>query len=133
MSSCRTRYLRDCFVAALVYVLVIWGCVWLLKHPLATAPGWQRALVSLVPMVPIVFAIRLVVRMVLAGDELQRRIDLEALAVASLALSMGSLTLSLLMVAQVISMSGRAAMTWIFPALWVGYGFARHWAARRYR
>ena len=123
----------DCFVTALVYVLTVWACIWLLRHPLADAALGLRTIVVLLPVLPMGFAIRVVVQMVLAGDEMQRRIDLEAIAIAALAVSMGTLTLSLLMVVKVVDISGQTALLWVFPALWVGYSFARLWAARRYR
>lgn len=125
--------LRNGFLAALAYVATTWLCIWLLKHPLHDAAiGW-RALVGLLPLLPIALAVRVVVNLVLAGDELQRRIDLEAMAVASITLGLGALTLSLLLIAQVVSLSARQALAWVFPALWLGYAAARLWAARRYR
>lgn len=125
--------LRDCFFASLAYVLAVWACVWLLRNVLIDASRWLRILVVLLPVLPMAFAIRAVVRIVLAGDEMQRRIDLEAIAIAALAVSLGTLTLSLLMVAKVVAISGQTALVWVFPALWVGYCVARLWAARRYR
>jgi len=125
--------IRDCFFASLAYVATVWTSIWLLRHPLLGSATWLRTVVVLAPILPMAFAIRAVVRIVLAGDELQRRIDLEAIAVAALAVSLGTLTLSLLMVVKIVDISGQSALVWVFPALWVGYSFARLWAARRYR
>lgn len=124
---------RVSLLAALAYAGTVLACVWLLKHPLADATVPVRAFVALLPIVPIVWLIRITVRSMLARDELQRRIDLEAIAIASLALGLGTLTLALLTVAELVAISGRTALTWVFPALWLGYGLARHWVARRYR
>lgn len=120
------------FFPAIAYVVTTGACVWLLKHPLADAATAIRAVVSLLPMIPISLAIRGVVRIVLRGDELQRQIDLQAIAVSSVAVGLGTLTLGLLIKAQVIAISGLSALIWVFPALWLGYGLARLWAARRY-
>jgi hypothetical protein len=118
---------------ALVYATTMLGCVWLLKYPLAeAAPVWRGA-IALLPMLPIVWLIRSLVANVLAGDELQRRIDLQAVAVASLLVGLGTLSLGLLVIARVVEISARSALLWIFPALLFGYGLARIWAARRYR
>ena len=125
--------LRDCFVASLAYVFTVWASIWLLRNVLVDAATWLRTLVVLLPVLPMAFAIRAVVKIVLAGDEMQRRIDLEAIAIAALAVSLGTLTLSLLMVVKVVAISGQDALVWVFPALWIGYSFARAWAARRYR
>ena len=133
MANSTRSFVRNCFFASLAYVLVVWASIWLLQHSLADAPLWLRTVVVLMPVLPMVFAIRAVVRMVLAGDEMQRRIDLEAIAIAALAVSVGTLTLSLLMVVKVVDISGKTALVWVFPTLWVGYSVARLWAARRYR
>lgn len=133
MKPSTSRYLRQCFMTSLAYVATTWLAVWLLKHPLADAGPALRTLVALLPVIPIVVVVRLVVRMVLAGDELQQRIDLEAIAIAALAVSLGTLTLSLLMMAGVFHVTGRQALLWVFLALWIAYVVARTWAARRYR
>ncbi|MEO8460552.1 MAG: hypothetical protein ABI451_08495 [Dokdonella sp.] len=125
--------LKNCFFSSLAYLATTWICVWLLRHGLADAPIVVRALVGMLPTVPIVFAIRAVVKLVLAGDELQRRIDLEAFAIASVALGLGCLTASLLIVADVIVISGRQALLWVFPIQWIAYGFAKIWATNRYQ
>ncbi|HET9032678.1 MAG TPA: hypothetical protein VFN25_07210 [Dokdonella sp.] len=129
----RKMNLGNCLAAALAYVATTWFCLWLLEHSLLDAPLMLRTLVSLLPVVPILFAIRAVVRLLLAGDEMQRRIDLEALAIAAVAVGLGCLTLSLLLVANVIALSARDAMRWVFPAQWIAYGLARIWAQRRYQ
>ena len=133
MAAATRPLIRDCFLASLAYVFTVWASIWLLRHPLLDAGPWLRTLVVLLPVLPMAFAIRAVVRIVLAGDEMQRRIDLEAIAIAALAVSLGTLTLSLLMVVKVVAISGQDALVWVFPALWVGYSVARLWAARRYR
>jgi hypothetical protein len=133
MDTGKSRLLLNCFLTALVYVATTWVAVWLLGHALADAAPGLRALVALLPVLPIVLVVRILVQMVLAGDELQQRIDLEAIAISALGVSLGALTLSLLMVAGVINVTGRQALVWVFPAIWIAYGFARAWAARRYR
>lgn len=95
MATGTSRFLRDCFLSSLAYVATTWLAIWLLTHLLADAAPALRALIALLPVFPIVIVVRLLVRRMLAGDELQQRIDLEAIAIA--------------------------------------YGFARAWAARRYR
>lgn len=132
MASRSVTRFGPAFFPAIAYVVTTGACVWLLKHPLADAATAIRAVVSLLPMIPISLAVRAVVRMVLQGDELQRQIDLQAIAVSSVAVGLGSLTLSLLIKAQVIAIGGLSALLWVFPALWLGYGLARLWAARRY-
>ena len=129
----KRRELGACFIAALAYIATTWICVWLLSHSLLDARVPLRALVSLLPLVPIGLAVRAVVNLVRAGDELQRRMDVEALAIAAVLVGMGCLTLSLLLLAGVVQVSARVAMTWVFPAYWIVYGLARFHAQRRYQ
>lgn len=133
MSDSRPRSYRGALASGLSYLGVTWASLWLLKHTLSEAAVGWRVLVALLPLLPIAFGIRIVVRAMLAGDELQRRIDLEAMAVASLAVGLGSLTLTLLLVAGVFTASGQDALVWVLPALAIGYVLARIWAGARYR
>lgn len=132
-ATAKRRELGACFIAALAYLVITWVCVWLLRHALLDAPVAWRALVSLLPLVPIGLAVRAVVNLVRAGDELQRRIDVEALATSAVLVGMGCLTLSLLLLAGVIDFSAREALVWVFPAQWIVYGLARFNAQRRYQ
>lgn len=133
MNMCSGPGARTSLYAAATYAATLLVCVWLLKHPLADAPSAWRALVALVPLAPIIWMIRGQVAMILARDELQRRIDLEAIAIASIGVGLGSLSLALLIVARVWEVSGRVALLWVLPALSLCYGVARYWVARRYR
>ena len=132
-ATAKRRGLSACFIAALAYLVITSGCVWLLSHALLDAPVALRALVSLLPLVPIGLAVRAVVNLVHAGDELQRRIDVEALATSAVLVGMGCLTLSLLLLSGVIDFSAREALVWVFPAQWIVYGLARFHAQRRYQ
>lgn len=129
----RSRRLRGCLIAALAYLATTAICLWLLRQPLAEAPPLLRAGVSLLPVIAIGFSIREVLRLMRASDELQRRIDLEALAVAALAVGLGCLSLSLLVGANVLAIEGKTVLTWILPALSVTYLIARLFAQARYR
>lgn len=133
MRPVEKRYRREFFPAMFAYVVLILSCTWLLKHPLADAEPWVRGLVSLLPVVPIAFFARAIVRFIRDNDELQRRIELEAIAIASLIISMAYFTLGLLAAAKVISIRGDAAMIWVLPALCGTYGIVKIFSARRYR
>lgn len=133
MNDCPAPRSRRIVLSAAVYAATVLICVWLLKHPLADAPSGWRVPVALLPLAPIIWMIRVQVAMILAGDELQRRIDLEAIAIASIGVGLGSLSLALLSVAGVSDVSGRVVLLWVLPALSLSYGVARYWVARRYR
>lgn len=125
--------IRSCALTAMAYMATTWISLRLLSDALADAPLGLRVLVALLPVVPIGFAIRAVVRLVRAGDELQRRIDVEALAIAALVAGLGALSASLLIIAGAFETSARTALAWVLPALSVTYVFARIVTARRYR
>lgn len=127
------RRVRGCLIATLAYLATTAISVWLLKHPLADAPTFVRAGTSLLPMIAMAFVIREVLYLVRTSDELQRRIDLEALAVAALSVGLGCLSLSLLVAANVLALEARTVLIWIFPALSVIYVLARILAQARYR
>ncbi len=103
----RSRRLRGCAIATLAYLATTALSVWLLKDLIADAPTSLRAMVSLLPVIPIAFAIREVLRLVRASDELQRRIDLEALATAALVVGLAGLSLGFLVSAQSLRDQGQ--------------------------
>lgn len=133
MRQVQKRYLREFLPAMLGYVAAILACGWLLKGPLVDAGPGLRGMISLLPVLPIAFVLRAIVRVIRDNDELQRRIDLEAIAVASLAVGAGYFTLGLLAAADVIAVPGDVAMIWVLPALCGAFGLAKLWALRRYR
>lgn len=78
MREAGRRYLIEFGGAMLAYVVVLLAVVALLSD---TGSGWRVPL-ALAPMVPLVFALLAFVRYLDRMDELQRRIQLEALAFA---------------------------------------------------
>ncbi|OOG65467.1 hypothetical protein B0E46_03745 [Rhodanobacter sp. B04] len=90
--------------------------------------GLTRVLVALLPLPPIVLIVLLSVRRVLALDELQRRIELVALAVVAVSTWLGCVTCWLLQHAGMAMPS----LSLGFLAMGVLYGVARRWAQRHY-
>ena len=76
----RSRYLREFMPAMAGYVVTLFASVWLLRH--VDEPG-LRALVALLPVPAIAMAMRAIVRYIRDADELQRRIELEAVSIAT--------------------------------------------------
>ena len=83
---------------------------------------------NVVPLPPIVLIVLLSVRRVLALDELQRRIELVALAVVAVSTWLGCVTCWLLQHAGMAMPS----LSLGFLAMGVLYGVARRWAQRHY-
>ncbi len=133
MRAVEKRYHREFFPAIFAYVVVLLSTTWILKHLLGDAGSWVRGVVALLPVVPIGFVARAIVRVIRDNDELQRRIDLEAVAVASLVVGMIYFTLGLLAAADVIAVAGDVAMIWVLPALCGAFGVAKFWSSRRFQ
>ena len=117
------RYRREFGWSMVAYVVVM-----LLVFPLTrdvTSPTLKWML-ALLPMVPIGFAVRAMVRLVLGSDELEQRQHLVGLAVAVVVVGMLSLLGGFLHAAGVIHLSGDVLL-WVFPALAACYDFTRQW------
>ncbi|MBS0571115.1 MAG: hypothetical protein JSS28_10935 [Proteobacteria bacterium] len=123
-------YQRRLMATMTVYVVVL---LWL--WPLArTAEGlWLKLAYSLAPVPPILYAIWLMARRVLAGDELEQRTHLIGLGVAAAAISVFGIVAGFLAASHAFASDwAAAALIWIFPLMIVVYTTARAWAARRY-
>ena len=92
-----------------------------------------RALVALAPLPPIAAALRAIVRYIRDADEMQQRIELEAVCVATALVSLLYMAGGFLQAAKVIDVPAAAAMIWMFPLVCFTYGLAKVVVARRYR
>lgn len=124
------RYAREFLGAMCVYALLLIAAIYALSRAEAL---WTRTLLALLPVLPVAFAARALVRFVRDSDELQRRIQLEAFALASLVLTLGSFALGLLGVAGVVAIAGAHALIMILPAYALLYGLAAAITGWRYR
>jgi hypothetical protein len=126
----RSRYLREFLPAMAAYVLTLFFSVWLLKR--VDEPG-LRALVALMPVPAIGMALRAIIRYIRDVDELQQRIELEAVSFAAAFVSMVYVTGAFLQLAKVIDIPSGVAMIWVFPLICASYGLAKMVVARRYQ
>ena len=125
----RSRYLREFLPAMAGYVVTLFLSVWLLKR--VDEPG-LRALVALLPVPSIGLALRAIIRYIRDVDELQQRIELEAVSFAAAFVSMVYVTGGFLQLAKVIDIPSAVAMIWVFPLICASYGLAKLVVARRY-
>jgi len=126
----RRRYLREILPAMFGYVLALFLSVWLLKR--IDAPA-LRALIALLPVPAIALAMRAIVHRIRDADELQRRIEVEAVSIATAFVSLGYLAAGFLQRAKVIDVPSSAAMIWVFPLVCLSFGVAKAVLGRRYR
>ena len=126
----RRRYQREMLISMAVYVVLIIASFWCIRH--FELPTAGRALLALLPVIGIAMWARAQMRYLAGCDELQQKIELQAIAMASALLVFGSFPLGLLASANVFSISGKIVLIWILPAFFIVYGLCKVWAARRY-
>ena len=125
----RRRYRREFTPPMIGYVIATLLSVWWLKSIDAT---WLRALVALLPVPPVALAMRAIMRYIRDADELQRRIELEALSFSTAWVSLAYLAGGFLQRAKVIDVPSGMAMIWVFPLICIGYGLVKLAIARRF-
>jgi hypothetical protein len=131
MRSVQKQYLREFFPSLIGYVVLLCLSLTWLKTLEGTA---ARAVVTLAPVVPIAFLIRAMVRAIRNQDELERRIDLESLAIALGIGGFGFCTYGFLLRASVLpDPSGVVIAIWVLPVLLSCFGLVKIAVRRYYR
>lgn len=128
MRAAQRRYTREFFPAMAAYVLMLFASVAILKHVQAVP---LRVLIVLSPVLPVVFVVRAMVRLVLASDELERRLQLEAISIASMSVGLLSFAAAFLRGAGLLPIDN--ALMLVLPAMFGAYGIANWWVRRRFR
>jgi len=123
MRAVHKRYHRELFPAMGIYVVLMLGSVWLLKR---IDDLWLRALVTLLPVLPLLLVVRAIFRVIRGQDELERRIDLESIATATAVGSVAFFAYGLLLSAKIVPpLDGATVAIWVWPALCFSYGLAK--------
>lgn len=124
------RYYREFVPPMTLYFLVMIGWKPLLRSIDAIA---LRVVVALLPALLMALVIRAVARYVRDSDEMQRRIELESIALAAGVVSTVYMSAGFLQSAKLIEIGATSAMLWVFPLLCLGYGLAKISVARRFQ
>ena len=95
-----------------------------------TSAGWKVAL-ALAAALPVVGVIWLMAKRVLHSDELEQRVHMAALSLATGVVAALSLVGGFLCAAGAIRLDGDV-LIWVYPTLGVSYGVARWLFAKRY-
>lgn len=131
MRAVHKRYLREFLPAMSAYVLLV--LLYGILMPKTEGVTW-RIMLAVVPLLPVVLVIRAIVRVIRDQDELERRIDLEAIAIAAVATGFGYFSLGFLLNAGVgLKVAPASVAIWVMPCLFASYGVAKLLVARRYR
>ncbi|MEO7051432.1 MAG: hypothetical protein ABI128_07180 [Rhodanobacter sp.] len=128
MRAEQRRYVRELFPAMAAYVLLLFVSLLLLKQMHAVP---LKIVIVLLPVLPVVFVVRAMVRVVLASDELERRLQLEAISIASMSVGLLSFAAAFLQGAGLLPIEN--GLMWVLPALFATYGMANWWVRRRFR
>lgn len=122
------HYEQRVMLAMLVYMVVLIGTGPLMH---ATARAALKALLAILPAVPIFYVIALMWRRIRDSDELEQRTHLVALGAAVAVVSGVSVVGGFLAIGGVVALGGDV-LIWVFPALMACYGIAQQRVARRY-
>ena len=125
------RYLRALWPALALYSLTLFASIFLIRRGIESVP--LRGLVAVLPVLPIGWMMLAALRYLREIDELQRRIETEAIGIASLLVAVLYFAGGLLQMAKVIDIEAGVAMIWVFPSLCLVYGVAKMILARRYQ
>ncbi len=124
-------YRRRLWPAMILYTALVLASTWLLKHYQMAMP--LRALIAIAPALPISFVMFAFLRYLRTVDEMQRRIEMEAVGVAALIVSQVYLAGGFLQLGKVIDVPAGVAMIWVFPLMCFTYAIGKFRATRRYR
>jgi MFS family permease len=123
------RYQRDVAVAMSLYIAIMLFWKRLLDLVDAT---WLRVLIALAPALLVCWVLRAFVIYVRDSDEMQRRLELESVAIAAMLMSAIYLAAGFLQSADLIAVPAKVAMLWVFPSLCLLYGVTKVFVSRRY-
>ncbi len=133
MRTAHRQYLKTFIPAMIAYVVVLFASILILKKIGMDAPLALRALLSLAPIIPIILVCRALIRFLRDSDELERKIELEAIALSGLFTGLIFLCLGFLASSKIIYLDGAAVAIWVFPSLFGLYGVAKCISSWRYR
>ena len=124
------RYLAALWPALVAYSLTLFASIFLIRRGIESVP--LRGLVAVLPVLPIGLMMLAALRYLREIDELQRRIETEAIGAASLLVALLYFAGGMLQKAKVLDIDAGVAMIWVFPLLCATYGIAKMILTRRY-
>ncbi|MDO5611240.1 MAG: hypothetical protein Q4G62_10810 [Pseudomonadota bacterium] len=130
-SQASRDFTRVAIPAMAIYAVLIAASLVLLKRGIE--PVALRAVISVLPVLPMLWFIRGFLRYLRRIDELQKQIELEGIGVAAMLVSMLYFAGGFLQLAKVIDIASGAAMIWVFPLMCLGYAIGKFNAMRRFR
>ena len=124
------RYIRALLPIMGFYSLALFASIWVIKQGIASIP--LRAVIAVSPALAILMLMWAALRYLREIDELQRRIETEAIGIASMLVSVLYFAGGLLDKAKVLHFDAASVMIWVFPLLMLCYGAAKFFVTKRY-
>jgi hypothetical protein len=122
------QYTRRAMVAMALYTAFML-LAWPLVRTTTSVP--LKVCLALAPVVPMLYVISLMFRRIRDSDELEQRMHLVGLGVATAVLGTLSLIAGFLSAAGILKLDG-TVLIWVFPVTVICYGITRWWVSRRY-
>lgn len=122
------RYRRDVAIAGAIYLVLVFGAALWIRN--FDPPQWAVIVLSLAPVAPALMMLRAYIEFTRSMDEFQRRVQSEALIVASAIVVFGSFAYGFL---EEWAGFPHVPLLWVFPAFSFVFGVAHIIVRRRYR
>ncbi|HKZ10687.1 MAG TPA: hypothetical protein VJL61_08270 [Rhodanobacteraceae bacterium] len=123
----QVRVVLPTFVVYMVLMLYVWPMYSRIDV------AWLKIIVVLLPLLPLAVVVWAMMRYMAHCDELERRLQLEAVGIAAAVVSLVSFALGLLTATKLIAVNGALVLLLIFPALCIVYGSVCAWSKWRWR
>lgn len=124
------RYLREAAPGLLIYAVVLCAAPWLADH---RPSAWLLAVLCLAPLLALGLLLRAAWRYLQDADELQRKIELESLAIAALVVSQLYFAAWVLQRFGLVRLATEPALAWVFACIVLVRVLASMWLRRRYQ
>ncbi len=122
------RYRRDVAISGALYVACVFGAALAIRN--LDLPQWVVIVLSLLPVAPALLMLRAYLVFTRAMDEFQRRLQSEALIVASAITVFGSFAYGFL---EEWADFPHVPLIWVFPVFAFVFGIAHIFIRRRYK
>ncbi|MBN8608118.1 MAG: hypothetical protein J0L81_14465 [Caulobacterales bacterium] len=124
----RRRYTRGMAVAAALYVGAVFGAVSAIRY--LDPPQWALVVLALLPLAPALLMLRAYMTFHAALDEFQRRMQTEALIIATAFTVFGSFAYGFL---EEWANFPHLPLIWVFPVFSFTFGVAHVFVRMRYK
>jgi hypothetical protein len=129
MSRLSEKQYTSRVLVAMVFYTGFMLLAWPLVRTTTSVP--LKVCLALAPVVPMLYVIGLMFRRIRESDELEQRMHLVGLGVATALVGALSLIGGFLSAAGLLKLDG-SVLIWVFPITVICYGFTRWWVSRRY-